>query len=126
MECPAANISLPSTHYHLEKRSLADETAQSGGHIDSLRNGDMDARYRRNILKTWINDHVLDWYMGLILDGVKTYLNLSESLPDKSQLLIYSSPVIDDFDPEVKVFKIHKGHKNIVLKVGKTLISLIK
>ena len=107
MECPTPTITLPSTHNHLEDGT-------TGSHIGS---GACNGRCRRKIFKEWINDNALDWHMGLVLDGVKTYLNLSKSLPEKSQLLIYSSPIIDDFDPEVKVFKIHEGHKNIVLKV---------
>ena len=69
-----------------------------------------------------INDDNLDWYMGLILDGIKNYLNLSESIPGIAKLLVFESPTIHPFDPEIRVFKIHQGEKLISFKVSNVLI----
>ena len=71
-------------------------------------------RFKRQFANS-INDDNLDWYMGLILDGIKNYLNLSE-------LCVSESPTIHPFDPEIRVLKIHQGEKYITFKVSNVLI----
>ena len=60
--------------------------------------------------------------MGLILDGIKDYLNLSESIPGIAKLHVFKSPIIHSFDPEIRVLKIHQGEKLITFKVSNVLI----
>ena len=111
MECLTPVIPMPKLHSHLNKRSVANSNN------DIIPRRFLSVKHKRSTQQNWINDQELDWHMGLIFDGLPTYLNLSESLPEKSQLIVYTFPVIYTFNPEVQTFKVHKGQTTIDIKV---------
>ena len=53
-----------------------------------------------------IDGEKLDFYLGFVLDGEKSFKNLSEALPDLPGLTIYVQlPEFDPFQPEVLQYK---------------------
>ena len=58
----------------------------------------------------------LQFYMGLVLDGVPTYRNISESLPQFGKLYIFSDPILYPFKEEIRSHSPHED-TNIVIEV---------
>ncbi len=44
------------------------------------------------------NDRDTSFYAGLILDGVMTYQNFSQSIPEFAQLQVYPDPTFEMFE----------------------------
>ena len=64
-----------------------------------------DVRVRRNVAAGHTDDLYnkddMQFYIGLKLDGVPTYRNVSEKLPKHGQLKVYGNPEVYEFEEEV-------------------------
>ena len=61
------------------------------------------------------NSDDIQFYVGLLFDGVPTYRNVSETLPQHGQLYIYTDPEVYEFEEEVLNFR--HVDKHITIKV---------
>ena len=66
-----------------------------------------------------VNNEVADFYIGFRLDGVDTYQNLSEALPEYSRLTVYADPQVEPWDVRLRDFRTFSpfNHKSIEIKV---------
>jgi len=77
-----------------------------------------DVRVRRNVAAGHTdglyNKDDMQFYIGLKLDGVPTYRNVSEKLPKHGQLKVYGNPEVYEFEEEVMGIP---SSKQVVIKV---------
>lgn len=72
-----------------------------------------EARFRQT--ENLYNNDDIEFYIGLLLDGVPTYRNVSEALPKQGKMNIYRNPRVYEFEEEVLDFRHNDEH--IVIKV---------
>ena len=66
-----------------------------------------------------LNSDDVQFYMGLLLDGVTTYRNISETLPQYGKLNMFTDPQVDSFAEEVLLFRPYSPYNDerVVIKV---------
>ena len=57
----------------------------------------------------------LEFYIGFVMDGIKKYQNLTDTLPRYARLDVYTDPDVYEFEREVLPFRASDEH--IVIKV---------
>ena len=78
---------------------------------------------RRNADFNWpagrLNSKDLHFYMGLVLDGVPTYRNISKVLPEFGKLSVFDNPELYKFKEEIRLFRPYSPHddKHVVIQV---------
>ena len=112
MLCPTPAIDLPpefaSALARRRKRdtSLADSSIlPRDNHLD-----ESGHRIKRQVditdsLGYQLNSDSLQFYIGFQLDGVMTYKNLSEALPQMGILNVFTNPEFEEFDDEVTNYR---------------------
>ena len=87
--------------------------------ISNVKTG-KDVRLRRDVASRrpagFYNKEDVTFYIGLLFDGVPTYQNVSEALPQHGQLYMYKDPEVYVFEQEVLDFRHDDEH--IVIKVA--------
>lgn len=79
-----------------------------------------DARMRRQVVERQAadlsdNKDGVKIYIGFLFDGVTTYRNISETLPQQGQMYIYDDPEMYEFEDEVMDFR--RNDEQIVIQV---------
>ena len=77
-----------------------------------------DVRVRREVGR--YNSDDIQFYIGLILDGVPTYRNVSEPLPEFGQLDVFGNPELDRFEGDVLDFREKDVHIVITVTIQKS------
>ncbi|KAK2141614.1 hypothetical protein NP493_5173g00007 [Ridgeia piscesae] len=77
-----------------------------------------DVRVRREVGR--YNSDDIQFYIGLILDGVPTYRNVSEPLPEFGQLDVFGNPELDRFEGDVLDFRGKDVHIVITVTIQKS------
>ncbi|KAK2177081.1 hypothetical protein NP493_619g02021 [Ridgeia piscesae] len=71
-------------------------------------------RMRRNADFKWpagiLNSGDLHFYLGLVLDGVPTYRNISKVLPEFGKLSMFDNPELYKFKDEIRLFRPYSPH----------------
>ncbi|KAI0234406.1 hypothetical protein LSAT2_015304 [Lamellibrachia satsuma] len=111
MHCPSPIIHLPSG---ISKRNLSHISER-----DSDSGTGYDARMRRQVVERQAadlsdNKDGVKIYIGFLFDGVTTYRNISETLPQQGQMYIYDDPEMYEFEDEVMDFR--RNDEQIVIQ----------
>ena len=77
-----------------------------------------DVRVRRAVGR--YNDDDIQFYIGLQLDGVPTYRNVSEKLPEYGQLDVFGNPELNRFEGDVLDFLEEDVHIVITVTIQKS------
>ena len=66
----------------------------------------------------------MEFYIGLLLDGVPTYRNVSDALPEYGKLAMYKDPEVHQFEDEVLLFRPYSPHndEHVIIKVTQLLL----
>ncbi|KAI0234412.1 hypothetical protein LSAT2_015310 [Lamellibrachia satsuma] len=107
--CPTPDIQLPLEVNGLIKKSHITERDR-----DSVASHDARARREANS----INSDEMKFYIGLLLDGVPTYRNVSDTLPEYGKLDMFNDPKVFEFKDEVLLFRPYSPHndQHVVIK----------
>ena len=83
-----------------------------------------DARARREANS--LNSDEMEFYIGLLLDGVPTYRNVSDTLPEYGKLDMFNDPKVFEFKDEVLLFRPYSPHndQHVVIKVITSPINI--